>query len=753
MKRASTPESTGSASTTKFSLFTGGVSSVTPDKSVTLRQVHKRLVSDQYAKATAAIRALPVDSLERKQLKLALDYVTAAGEFRTRATANLLTRSGLLVLDFDHVRNLRGLRRHLLRDSILGPSVMLLYISPSGDGLKVFVAVDLRFEHKCSFDAIVAHLRGTCSSWFKRLDVATSDITRACLLCHDPDAYLNPHHQLPTPFPQELSDLFDEGRSPFPAFAQTGNTTAQMEPWVQAVEAATDFPDDYDRWYRICLAFASLGEDGRQYFHRVSRMSPMYNKAECDRQFTMSLQKSTGAITVGTFVHICKEAGIRPNDPASDEEPPEEGLTPCLPDGLFPRLPTLLQQCCAPFRTARERDVMLVGTLAVLSGCFPTLSGLYRGKVIGANVYAFVVAPAASGKGALDWARLLAWPHHLALREASNRAWQEYEEELEVYERAKRAAKRGDPLPPKPEQPPRLRLFIAADNGAANLIKTLAENEERGILFETEADTLTGTLKQDFGDYSALLRKASEHEPHLYDRKTAGTYELSRPSLSVVLSGTPEQVNRLIPSAENGLFSRFWFYGFHAPHEWDDPFADGGEPLDDIMAKLSTQVSTLIIQAAGVSLRVQLTTEQQRRFNAKWVEWLRMGIADFGEGSGSAVKRHGRACFRLCMLLTLLRRFENGEVAANPLFCSDEDFTSALEIADVLRHHALRVYKQMSQHADRYQPPSRKQLRADKEAEGHRLQALGLTIRAIASRLDVPKTTVQNWLGRKESSR
>lgn len=747
MKRASTSsEPTGAASLAKFSLFSGGVRSVTPHKSLTVRQVFLRVSSDQYADQTVAIRALLMNSPERKRLKLALDYVTAAGEFSTRATANLLTRSGLLVLDFDHVRNLKKLRRYLLRDPVLGPSIMLLFVSPSGDGLKVFVAVDLRFEHKSSFDAIAAHLRTTYPSWFKRLDVAASDVARGCLLCHDPDAYLNPNYQSPTPFPQDLSDLFDENRSPFPTSPPTGDATARLAPWVAAVEASTNFPDDYDRWYRIGLALATLGEDGRTYFHRVSRLSPKYNEAECDRQFTLSLQKGSGAITVGTFIHICKEAGIDPEDTSSDDEPPEDGPTPCLPDDLFPRLPTLLQEGCAPFRTARERDVMLIGTLGVLSGCFPTLDGVYRGKVIGANVYVFIVAPAASGKGAMDWARLLAWPHHQGLREASERAWQEYEDELEAYERAKRAAKSGDPLPAKPQQPPRLRLFIAVDNGVANVIKTLAENGERGIMLDSEADALSGTLKQDFGDFSALLRKASEHEPHLYDRKTAGTHELSHPALSVILSGTPEQVNRLIPSAENGLFSRFWFYSFHAPHEWDDPFADGEVELDQVIAALSMRVSEMITWAAAASVRVQLTADQRKRFNAAWGEWLRMGIADFGEGSGSAVKRHGRACFRLCMLLTLLRSFENGEAPTSSLFCSDADFASALNIADVLRQHALRVYKQMLQHADRRQAPSRKQLRADQEVEAHRLQGLGLSIRVIAGRMDVPKTTVQNWL-------
>jgi hypothetical protein len=122
-------------------------------------------------------------------------------------------------------------------------------------------------------------------------------------------------------------------------------------------------------------------------------------------------------------------------DGHSSREPDPVALTmplntPTVPAEAYQLLPDFLQQCCQPLPTDREQDVLLTGTLAVLSGCFPTLEGRYRGKVIGANVYAFVVAPAASGKGALDWARRLAWPQHLALREASQREREAYELQL-----------------------------------------------------------------------------------------------------------------------------------------------------------------------------------------------------------------------------------------------------------------------------------------------------------------------------------
>lgn len=424
--------------------------------------------------------------------------------------------------------------------------------------------------------------------------------------------------------------------------------------------------------------------------------------------------------------------------------------TPTIPPEVYRLLPEFLQQCCQPLPTARERDVLLTGALAVLSGCFPTLEGTYRGKIIGANVYAFVVAPAASGKGALDWARRLAWPHHQALREASQRERDGYELQLQEYEQQKRAAKAGGPLPPRPVEPARRRLFIPADNGAANVVKTLAENDERGIICETEADALSGALKQDFGDYSALLRKCSEHEPHLYDRKTAGTYELSRPALSVALGGTPEQVARLIPNAEDGLFSRFWFYAFEAPHQWDDPFAEpAAGSLDTWFDALSVRVSEMIAAAGAGRVLVRLTKPQQVRFSTAWEAWLSNGIADFGEGSGSAVKRHARACFRLCMLLTLLRCFENGEApAGRTLPCEDADLTVALAIADVYRQHALALYERLPRPAgSAFKSANKYAGKAEQEARVRELHGQGMSVRSIAEQLNMSKSTVARWLG------
>ena len=130
-------------------------------------------------------------------------------------------------------------------------------------------------------------------------------------------------------------------------------------------------------------------------------------------------------------------------------------------------------------------------------------------------------------------------------------AKESYERDLKEFDKEK--------ILEKPKAPIEKMLFLPANNSSSGMFQLLENNEGKGLIFETEADTLTGTFKQDYGDYSDGFRKAFQHETISYYRKTDSEYvEIKKPKLSTVLTGTPKQVFSLFPNAENGLFSRFW---------------------------------------------------------------------------------------------------------------------------------------------------------------------------------------------------
>jgi len=57
--------------------------------------------------------------------------------------------------------------------------------------------------------------------------------------------------------------------------------------------------------------------------------------------------------------------------------------------------------------TKRERDIFLTGALVILSGSLLKVEGLYDRNRQFPNLFGFIIAPAASGKGALRYAKIL----------------------------------------------------------------------------------------------------------------------------------------------------------------------------------------------------------------------------------------------------------------------------------------------------------------------------------------------------------
>lgn len=171
------------------SFFKGNIYQSKPTSSINPKTAGL-LIKYGFKVRTNLLRSLALDSVEQKQCKLQLPYVIPAGTFTNRANAGLLMRSGYIVLDFDKLKTLespRKLRRRLLKDPKLAPSIVLAFISPRGYGLKVWVAVDTSVDHKRCYEAVVAHVKDKHPNWCKdkKLDI-TPDVSRGCLLCNDP---------------------------------------------------------------------------------------------------------------------------------------------------------------------------------------------------------------------------------------------------------------------------------------------------------------------------------------------------------------------------------------------------------------------------------------------------------------------------------------------------------------------------------------------------------------------------------------
>jgi len=317
----------------------------------------------------------------------------------------------------------------------------------------------------------------------------------------------------------------------------------------------------------------------------------------------------------------------------------------------------------------------------VLSGCFPNVYGLYDGREIYPNLYTYVSAPAASGKGTLAFSKYLGMKYH---------------------EQIKAAYIEGQ-APPV--------LFIPGNTSAAAFMGHLQSNEN-GIFFETEADTIGNTFKQDWGGFSDLLRKGYHHETFSSSRKMDNELiDIESPKLSLVLSGTPEQIYGLIHSAEDGLFSRITFYTYDGGGSvWKDvsPYANEvnyKKYFKGLGEELFVIISALLKYP---KIEFQWSKDHWDFFKTTQEEFQLEAIDRLGDGVVSVVRRSGLMWFRIAMIFSILRQYDSISDSYSILTCNDTDFLSAYELMNTYKEHNLFMYSSL--------PKQSKAVSTDKES-------------------------------------
>lgn len=458
-----------------------------------------------------------------------------------------------------------------------------------------------------------------------------------------------------------------------------------------------DITGDYATWRNIGFALSdSLGESGRDPFHRISRFYTQYDAMECDTQYDACLKSKGSGITLSTLFHHAKDHGIiiRPSNGNKEtviERSRDE--MPNLPDDIFPSLPVFLQRVVEVAKSKEERDILLLGSLTTISSCLPKVYGIYDGKRAYPNLFLFVTAQASAGKGRLEYCKQLVKPVHKKLRERAAELKQVYEMELVDYN-SKKGKEDGVE---KPAQPQEKMLFIPANNSTTGVFQLLSDNEGRGLIFETEGDTLAQAFKSDYGNYSDGFRKAFHHETISYYRRTDREYvDIEKPRLSALLSGTPQQVATLIPSAENGLFSRFMFYFMNVHPVWKDVFAENSDQgLDDHFDQLSKEYLSLykFLEEQEES-RFILSAEQKLSFNAFFSEIQSRYLGLMGNDYMATIRRLGLITFRISMILSVLRILETKSFNKE-LPCSHIDFETSISLVKVLIQHSGKVFSEL----------------------------------------------------------
>lgn len=159
-------------------------------KEATILDIYRCITDPKVAKRqTETLRQLTDKDQRAQYKKTAFNYCTFSGSFGVnRKNAALQQHSGLICFDFDHIGNVEETKRLLLSDTRF--HTVLLFTSPSGDGVKWVIAIDLdRADHLTWFQAVSNYLQAT---YGLTTDPACKNVARACFIPYDPECYINP---------------------------------------------------------------------------------------------------------------------------------------------------------------------------------------------------------------------------------------------------------------------------------------------------------------------------------------------------------------------------------------------------------------------------------------------------------------------------------------------------------------------------------------------------------------------------------
>lgn len=311
-----------------FSAYNPPISSAyLPVETLSLDDVWEQITDNTLKEQTDYLRSLlsqnNTEEYKRQKGKI-LPSVTFGGVFDYRSTdktklsekgkVGLLQSSGLVIIDIDHLSelgySLDDLKERLSQDKESG--VRLVFVSPSGDGLKVVCKVSSTITDKDSYKEVYNSLRYYINSKYGDIvDKSGSDISRLCLLCQDKTARIVDSEDV---FRPDLHPVPQRER-PVREYQFTYSGEDGIEEIVRRVEeSGLDIAPDYADFLKLGYMFANEvgGQRGLDLYTRVCRVhTNRGGYSITEEEIRNQYNKCKGGYSdKGVFINIAKRMGI-----------------------------------------------------------------------------------------------------------------------------------------------------------------------------------------------------------------------------------------------------------------------------------------------------------------------------------------------------------------------------------------------------------------------------------------------------------
>ena len=320
-------------------------------------------------------------------------------------------------------------------------------------------------------------------------------------------------------------------------------------------------------------------------------------------------------------------------------------------------LPAMIQPIMSLAQSDAERDMLLLSLLTAAGSCMPNLYFRYglTGKKYYPNLQCFIVGSAACGKGIANLALELVSKVHEALP-----------------------------------------LVIPGDSSYPGFYKQLERQNGRGYIHESEGSVITDVWRSSVTNYNTALRKAAEHEPITRNRANNSSC-IACPQLSVLLTGTFSQYKALVPSIENGYFSRLLTLIVNDQQAFSSRYVEPASGSNGVMSTAAQQLYDLCQALYKCRpMEFSLTAEQRARLGQHLETAYPALMQVLGVNFHSVVLRMAVHIERIAMILSTLRIQSTDRFAdriQTGLLCSDEDYATAELIGNKLILHMAAAYR------------------------------------------------------------
>ena len=380
------------------------------------------------------------------------------------------------------------------------------------------------------------------------------------------------------------------------------------------------------------------------------------------------------------------------------------------------QLPWQIQKAISIAPEGEVRDMLLLSVLTNCAYALPAMR-MYHGfphHVYGPELMTMVLAPAASGKGIMNYGKQLL---------------QGVENEHGEF------------------------IYLPANTSSAALMSYLKILKGRGIMMATEIDTLSKALDSTTGGFSDTLRCMFEHETISKLRKNQEELiEITDPHFSVLISGTFNQLKPLIKSRENGLISRFASYVVKQTQDFDDrvwlDVEKDAVPQEVVLyQQLAREISQRYawMKKAKRACYFYLTDAQRKSITRMFRGMYDTLRPAFGNEFDSILKRMPVIMKRIGMILTGFR-LDMNQPLPERVVCSNDDFDTLLLIGHKLLLHSAMMFQMLPQSKEATpgeigQNLVQKQFFQMLPADFTKQDAV-----KTAEVLGVPKSTISEWL-------